>query len=235
MARDEYVMLMASLPTLGPMLAARHAPINQVRLEARLRQLRPEHLTELITLADLLAWSRLPLTGTDTALVRRARAVIPTFTSPTLANLARDRMEERTLVGALRRRQSGEGAPPSNTDWGYGRFVRRIASAWREPDFGLSRSFPWVNAARACLEKQEAQHLERILLEQAWRSADRFAGGHIFNFEAVALYAIRWQLLDRWTKYDAEAAASRFAGLVTETLESAAELLNDQIEPAEAA
>ena len=65
MAQDEYVTLMASLPALGPMLVARHAPINRVRLEARLKQLRPEHLAELTTVAELLAWSRLPLTGTD--------------------------------------------------------------------------------------------------------------------------------------------------------------------------
>lgn len=234
MAQDEYVTLMASLPALGPMLVAKHAPINRVRLLARLKQLRPEHFAELTTVAELLAWSRLPLTGTDAELVRRARSVVPTLSSPTLADLARDRMEMRTLVSALRRRHAGQDAPPADVDWGYGRFVRRIASGWREPDFGLARSFPWVNAARECVEKQDSRGLERILLEQAWRLADRVAGGHMFNFEAVALYLIRWHLLYRWTQYDAEAAAVRFGELVAEALDSAADILNEQIEMTEA-
>lgn len=212
------------------MLVARHAPINRVRLQTRLKQLRPEHFAELTTVAELVVWSRLPLVGTDADMVRRARSVIPTLTSPTLADLARDRMEMRTLVSALRRRHGGQDAPPAEVDWGYGRFVRSITKAWREPDFGLARSFPWVNAARECLEKQDSRGLERILLEQAWRLADRVAGGHIFNFEAVALYLIRWHLLCRWTQYDAEAAAVRFGELVAEALDSAAKMLNEQVD-----
>ena len=233
MAQDDYVTLMASLPALGPMLVARHAPINPIRLQTRLKQLRPEHFAELTAAADLLAWSRLPLTGTDAALARRTRSVIPTLTSPTLAELVRDRMEMRTLVAALRRRHGGQDAPV-DVDWGYGRFVRRIQSGWREPDFGLARNFPWVNAARECLENEESQGLERILLEQAWRLADRVGEGHIFNFEAVALYVARWQLLYRWTKYDAEAAAARFGELVADALCSGTDALNEQVELTEA-
>jgi len=234
MAQDEYVTLMASLPALGPMLAARHAPINSVRLQTRLKQLHPEHLAELTAIADLLDWSRLPLAGTDDELVRRARTVIPTLSSPTVADLARDRMELRTLVSALRRRHAGQEAPSAGVVWGYGRYVRRLVSGWREPDFGLAQSFPWVNAARACLEKQDSRGLERILLEQAWHLTDRVAGGHVFNFEAVVLYVIRWHLLYRWTRYDAEAAAARFGGLVAETLGSLADLPHPRAELREA-
>ncbi len=234
MAQDEYVTLMASLPALGPMLEARYAPINRVRLQARLSQLRPEHLAELTAVADLLAWSRLTLEGSDAELVRRAKSVIPALSNSTLADLARDRMELRTLVAALRRRHMGQEAPPADNDWGYGRYVRRIALAWREPDFGLGTSFPWVNAARTCLEKQDSQSLERILLEQAWRLADRLAGGHTFNFEAVALYLIRWNLLYRWTQYDAEAAAAKFDELVAEALDAAVDTLDELDELTEA-
>ena len=234
MAQDEYVSLMASLPALGPMLAAKHAPINGVRMLERLKQLRREHYAELLTVGELLSWSRLPLDGTDAELARRARAIIPTLTNQTLADIARDRMEMRTLVAALRRRHAGQDAPASDVAWGYGRYTRRMTSAWREPDFGLARSFPWVNAARECLEKDDSRGLERILLEQAWRLADRVAGGHTFNFEAVALYVVRWHLLYRWTQYDAEAAAVRFGELVADALDSATDLLNQQVKLTEA-
>jgi len=72
MTGEYYITLMASLPALGPMLAAKHAPINRIRLESRLRQLRPEHRNELQSVADLLAWHRLPLNGVDAEFVRQA-------------------------------------------------------------------------------------------------------------------------------------------------------------------
>lgn len=234
MAQDEYVTLMASLPALGPILGAKHAPINRLRLQARMRQLRPEHFAELTSVAELLAWSRLPLLGDDAGLVRQARRVIPVLTNPTLAELARARMELRTLVAALRRRHAGKEAPQAHTDWGYGRYVRRIAANWGASDFAVARSFPWVNIARERLEKNDASGLERILLEEAWRQAERLADGHTFSYEAVALYLIRWNLLDRWTRYDVQAAAARFNELVSESLDDAAHRLTELAEPMEA-
>jgi hypothetical protein len=68
------------------------------------------------------------------------------------------------------------------------------------------------------LDKSDAPGLERILLEAAWRHADRLVGAHDFDFEAVALYVLRWDLLDRWTRYDAEAAAARFGALIADAL-----------------
>src|SRR5208283_385274 len=57
MRRIEYVQLMASLPALGPILAAKRAPINRIRLLARLQgMLRPEHFAEIEAAASILAW-----------------------------------------------------------------------------------------------------------------------------------------------------------------------------------
>ena len=221
MASDEYVMLMSSLPALGPMLAAKHAPINDTRLEKRLKGLRPEHRHEVASVANLLSWSRLGLADADADLVKRTRRLIPTLTSETLVALVRDRMELRTVVAALRRRHAGEDAPAPDTLWGYGRFVRRIRENWREPGFGVEVAFPWVLQAKEKLENEDAAGLERILLETVWRKAASLAARHDFDFEAVALYLVRWNLLDRWTRYDADAAAARFKTLVEEALDRA--------------
>ena len=76
-------------------------------------------------------------------------------------------------------------------------------------------------AAREKLERGDTAGLERIALEAAWRQAARMQEGHQFDFEAVALYVIRWNILDRWTRYDAEAAAARFSDLVDAALKAA--------------
>lgn len=221
MAGDQYVMLMSSLPALGPMLAAKFAPINPSRLQRRMKGLQPQHLREITEVADLLSWSRLALSETDAELVKKARRLIPTLTSPTLVELVRDRLELRTLVAALRRRHAGEDAPAPDAPWGYGRFIRRIRENWREPGFGVERAFPWVLKAKDMLEKEDTAGLERLLLETVWRKASVLASRHDFDFEAVALYLVRWNLLDRWTRYDADAAAARFKTMVAEALDQA--------------
>lgn len=223
MGSAEYVTLMASLPALGPILAAKHPPINRERLHARLALLRPEHRDEVRAATQLLAWSGIDLGHGDAALVRDARRLVRQLSEPTLVTALRDRMEMRTLVAALRRRQAGQGAPPPGALWGYGRYVTRIRENWSQPDFAVSAAFPWVLRAREKLEKEDAAGLERILLEEVWRHAAWLAAGHDFDHVAVALYLVRWQLLDRWTRYDAEAAAARFGALVDQALAAAPE------------
>lgn len=222
----EYVQLVASLPALGPILAARTAPINRVRLQARLqRMLRPEHFAEIQAAASLLAWERQAMLTTDADFVSKAQKVIPTLKSETLRGLVHDQLEQRTVLAALRRRHAGQDAPAAGEIWGYGRYVDRIRAHWREPGFGLGQSLNWLLPAKDKLDKSDAAGLERILLEAAWRQADRLVGAHDFDFEAIALYVLRWDLLDRWTRYDAEAAAARFDTLVADALSAAPAIL----------
>lgn len=216
---------MSSLPALGPVLQARHVPINRARLERRLTQLAPHHRAELNALARLLAWSRLPLLEADSALVRRARTFVPTLSSSALADIARDRLEMRTLIAALRHRHAGAERAPEGRDWGYGRFLSKIAANWREPNFGVERAFPFIRPAREALEKGDVQRVERIFLETAWNQVDRVAASHVFDYDAVAFYVIRWHLLERWTRYDAEAATRRFNTMVGHALADASDRL----------
>lgn len=222
MAGTDYVQLMASLPALGPILAAKTAPINRVRLQARLQKmLKPEHWAEIQAAASLLGWPRLALRTSDAEFVKKARKVVPNIKCETVRRLVHEQLELRTLVAALRRRHAGEDAPPASEIWGYGGYVDRIRANWREPGFGLERRFKRVLEAKDMLDKGDAAGLERLLLEAAWRHADRLVGAHDFDFEAVALYVLRWDLLDRWTRYDAEAAAARFDALVADALKAA--------------
>jgi len=216
-ATEPYVMLVASLPHVGTLLSNRAPPINQVRLEQRLKELDPEDRAELEALRSLLSWSRLEIGDEDAAFVARARQIIEAAHSETLRAAASERLEIRTLMAALRRRHRGEDAPAPGTVWGYGRYVDTLRANWAAPDFGVGRAFPWVLAAKEKLEAGDAQGLERITLQAAWDSGARHAAGHEFDFEAVAAYALRWSLVDRWSRYDAAAAATRF----TELLEAA--------------
>ena len=136
----EYVQLMASLPALGSILAAKRAPINRIRLLARLQMLRPEHRAEIEAAANLLAWPDQAKLTSDADFVSKARKVIETLKSETLRQLVHHQLEQRTVLAALRRRHAGQAAPAASEIWGYGRYVDRIRANWREPGFGLAPS-----------------------------------------------------------------------------------------------
>lgn len=232
----EYVQLMASLPALGPILSAKSAPITALRLEKRLNDmLRPEHLAEIVAARGMLAWSHLPLLMSDDACIRQAETVMPALRNPTLRQLVQDRLTIRTVIAALRRREAGQDAPPADGLWGYGNVVGRIRKNWRDPAFGLGSRFRWIPPLRDKMSGGDAAGAERTILELAWRQADRLAGSHQFDFEAVAIYATRWNLLDRWTRYDAEIAAARFGELVSEAMATAPELDQPGVDGKEAA
>lgn len=213
-----YVMLMASLPALGPLLSEKAPPINESRLERRLRALSPEDHAELDLLRSLGSWMRLDMAEAETAFLARARSAIAGVRSEPIRALARDRLEIRTLLAALRRRHAGGEAPSPATPWGYGRFVETIRAHWGVPDFGVGRAFPWIGPAKEKLESGDRAGLERIVLEASWAAGERHLALHDFDFEAVVYYVLRWSLVDRWSRYDAEAAADRFAELLDEAL-----------------
>lgn len=213
-----YVMLLASLPALGPLLSDRAPPISEARLERRLGELAPEDRAELERLRSLGSWMRLDLAEDEAAFLARARAVIDGVRSEPIRAVARDRLEIRTLLAALRRRHAGAEAPAVGTPWGYGRFVETIRTNWGAPDFGVGHAFPWILRAKERLESGDRASLERLVLEAAWAAGERHLALHTFDFEAVVHYVLRWSLEDRWSRYDAEAAALRFAELLDEAL-----------------
>jgi hypothetical protein len=211
---DPYVMLVASLPAIGPLLSDKEPPINRTRLFERLNMLAPEDRAELDAMTSVFAWASLDPTESDAEFLERAERIVASVRGEDLRRAAHDRLEIRTLIAALRRRHAGEDAPPDGVRWGYGRFVEQIRANWGAPDFGVGRAFPWVLAAREKLEAGDTVGLERIVLEAAWNSGTRCELGHAFDYEAVVFYALRWSLNERWSRYDADTAGTRFAGLL---------------------
>jgi hypothetical protein len=68
------------------------------------------------------------------------------------------------------------------------------------------------------LEAGDSLGLERLLLNAVWDHLDRLADGHHFDFEAVLIYALRWDLIARWTGYRGDEAAVRFEEMIEEGL-----------------
>ena len=216
---DRYVMLLTSLPHLGPLFETRQTPISKPALDRRLRALEPADRAVLERVTGVLTWSRLGLDEPDARLVDRAEAVLRQIEHPTLRAAIVDRLELRTAVAALRARRQGRPRPATPT-WGFGRTARIATRRWDEPHLGLERLQRWLPEARTLLEAGDARGLERLILGIVWRRLGRLAREHAFDLEAVVLYVLSWQIQDRWTRQDRAAATARFRTLDGSILEA---------------
>jgi hypothetical protein len=209
-----YVMLITSLPFHGPLFGAHQTPLSRLRLNVRLRILDETDAQALQELSSVLEWIHQSMSVTDAELVERSKGFEAAWGEGFLSNILRFRMEIRTLYTALRRRRRGETSAPAGQPWGYGRWVRHIERYWNEPGFRLQRVYPWVNEAEQLIEARDSLGLERLLLKVAWDYLTRVSEGHEFDFEAVVIYVLRWDLIARWSSYDGERAVQRFDRLV---------------------
>ena len=221
-SRSPYTMLVASLPMHGALFAAKRPPISRLRLEQRLRALTAKDRETLALLEGVLRWSEAQHATDDAAIVERAGQVMASLESGFLRRLLLRRMELRSVMAALRRRHAGEPPPAPGRPWGLGRFTRRIERNWSLPDFGLSAPFPWIGEAQRLLEAGDSLNLEALLLEQVWHELGRAGAEHHFDFEAVVVYVLRWDIINRWTRHDGAAAAARFEELGSDLLQERA-------------
>jgi hypothetical protein len=209
-----YVMLITSLPYHGSLFGAHQTPLSRQRLGYRLRILDEADAQALRDLASVLEWIHQSMKVSDQELIIRAERCAQTWGEGFLTDILRFRMELRTLFNALRRRRRGETTPPSEHRWGYGRWVRHIERYWNEPGFRLQQVYPWVGEAQRLIESRDSLGVERLLLGTVWNYLTRISEGHEFDFEAVVIYVLRWDLIARWSSYNGARAASRFDRLV---------------------
>jgi len=127
-------------------------------------------------------------------------------------------------VAALRRRKLGQNAPGGLRDWGFGRWLDQIQRYWSEPGFRLEGVFPWVLEADRLLNDQDTVGFERLLLGLVWNKLDRASEGHYFDFTAVVIYVLRWNIIARWTRNQGRKAVMRFHTLVDSGLGHHSEL-----------
>jgi hypothetical protein len=212
-----YITLVASLPYLPPFERAERSPITRLRLEQRLRILAPDDARQLAKAEALLSWRMsLAKPKTDTEMVLRYRATMQDISQPALRDFMAFRIDQQTILAALRLRNAG--AEPSFLEPMYGasRWARLIASRWNEPDFKLTSVYPWLPDVRNYLEAKDARSLDRLLMSILWHRLSRVAESHTFGFAAVFAYVFKWDILQAWLARDVGTAKSRFQELIKE-------------------
>jgi hypothetical protein len=213
---NAYTMLISGLPRPEALFRSKRPPLSRLKLDRRLRVLEAEDAALLARVEQILTWASMPMSMTDEQFIGTVRAAMQTINNETLRLIIRDRLEIRTCMAALRRRHRGEGPPSSATVWGYGRWLGHIRRNWTEIGFRLDGVFPWLREADKLLKAGDSLAMQRLLLDLVWKNVSRHAGEHEFDFEAVVIYVLKWDVVDRWVRHDCELAAERFEEL-TET------------------
>lgn len=215
----KYTLLLSSLSVHPPdLFSARQPPVSRIQLDKRLALLDADDAEDLERIEALLHWSKMKEMDDD-AIVTFGKAAWGSIKSPFLREIVMWRLELRTILTALRRRRDGENPLPDALFHGFGDRLRFIKQHWRETDFGMGHLLPWIGQANELIEQDRPLELEKLMLELVWRHYERVGGGHYFDFPAVVIYVLRWDVIHRWSNYDKDQALMRFDELITAGLD----------------
>jgi len=215
----QYIALVSSLPHLGKLFSRKDVPISGFRLKQRLSMLEPAHASLLREMVEVTAWAGVAGYDRDIDVILRANKVLADLAAyPDLQHLVGARMETRTLIAALRRRRDGQESAGDIENWGFGRWCAQVKANWSDPAFGLGHFMPWVGEAHQLMRAGDHIAMERLVLTQVFRQMGHYGNLHEFDFEAVAIYVLRWVIVERWSRYNEADARARLATLVASAL-----------------
>lgn len=212
--RYKYTLLLSSLPVHPvDLFSAKLPPVSRIQLDRRLALLDADDADDLARIERLLHWSKMKAMD-DASIVKYGMSELEAIKNSFLREVVMWRLEMRTILTALRRRRDGADRMPDAYFYGFGNRLRFMSKHWREADFGIGHLMPWVGQANALIENDDSLALEKLLLEEVWRHYARIGQDHYFDFPAVVIYVLRWDVIYRWSSYDAEQALMRFDELV---------------------
>jgi len=207
-------MLMASLPRhKNNLFDEEQVPVSRIQLNKRLSLLSPEDTTDLLKIEELLHWSHMKK-DIDQVFVTKTINSIASINNQFIKDIVIWRLEIRVILAALRLRYQGLAKAPDNKTLGFDYWQNAITQYWHQPDFGLTKRLPWLAEANALLTTNKSLDLQKLLFSVVWDHYHRQNFGHYFNFEAVIIYVLRWDIINQWSSCDKSVATQRFNSLV---------------------
>ena len=227
MSLNPYVTLISSLPRHDALFADQQIPLSRIKLKQRLQLLSHQHRQQLQWIEQIMHWDSWPPALPHDQVVARIRHALGYIEDNDVRELMHEKLDLRTVMGALRLRQVQPQQPPTG-DWAVSRYRDVIARHWQEDDFHLGKAFPWLLTALALMREQQILKLEKLLMNQAWQTLHRHQPEDEFGFMAVVQYVMKWHLVERWSRNHSEEAKQRFHTLIQSTLNTAGYRPNEQ-------
>jgi hypothetical protein len=212
-------MLMVSLPSHKNLLFDQEQiPLSRIQLNKRLALLDKKDTNDLLKIERLLHWSHIN-NNIDQEFVNQTIESIDSLNNQFIKNIIIWRLELRIILAALRMRSQGQKNPPNKKISGFDYWYFIMSKYWHEADFGLGKQLPWLVEANSLLLAKKSYQLEKLLFGVVWDHYRQQSLGHYFDFEAVIIYVLRWDIIYRWTHNNNDLAVKRFNDLVDKELQ----------------
>lgn len=212
-----YYTLMTSLPRHSRQFKVKQTPISRIQLEKRLKLLTAAERTVLNNLIDVVWNSWFSPHSSISETIAKAK---PLFA---LHNDFIDAIiywffDVRSLFVALRLRKIQQSLPSNPQDYWHTRWSLRLIANWNQPDFGLKYIYPWLANILIKMKNAETDEVEDLLLSQIWKHFNTIETGHVFDFEALIIYVLRWNVVNYWSQFNETTARERIITLSLQTL-----------------
>lgn len=210
----KYTMLMVSLPKhKDNLFEEEQVPVSRIQLNKRLSLLETKDAEDLLKIEELLHWSHMK-NDVDQMFVKKSVQSIESIDNKFIKEIVIWRLELRVILAALRLRQQGLKKAPDKKILGFDYWQSDIANHWHQADFGLAKRLPWLAEAEKLLRNNKSLALEKLLFGVVWKHYRAQGFGHYFNFEAVIIYVLRWDIIYQWSSNDPTLAVQHFNNLL---------------------
>ena len=197
----QFYMVASSLPRMDTSFKISEPPISRLQLEKRLKLL-PEETARLLFSIELLAWTSWYMPKQSVIETRKLHQNILENKSVFIRDISNWYLDLRSILAAIRMRKEKKEPPTDPKLYWITRFEHQLIQKWGEPDFGLKAVYPWVPKITACIEKNDTASVEEFLLTYIWNYLSRMEAGHYFDFEAITVYLLRWNIVNHWSKFN---------------------------------
>jgi hypothetical protein len=210
---------MVSLPRHSRNYNVKQTPISRIQLENRIKLLPDQERTILYMLEKIVwnSWFDHSASFTDTLMSANK---LLAGQHPFIDEIIYWYFDLRSLLVALRMRNAKQPVPENTRDCWFTRWSMLLTVNWNEPDFGLKNVYPWILDVNTRLVNNESDILEETLLKQLWKHLDSVEKRHYFDFEAVIIYLLRWDIVNYWSQFDEAAAIKRFNDMTSVALKT---------------
>lgn len=211
----QYITLMASLPEMPPGFEVERVPISLPRLKGRLTMLTWRDQALVRRFMRFVGLENHRWDRKDEDVLLEYEEILGEMESPFVRDLVVQLADIRMLVAAVRRKLKN-GTPPEIM---VGKLADRIVHNWQKPQFGLGTRFPWLAELTGLLAENHVRAAERLLNSILWQKLYNLSQYHLFDFEALAVYLARWNIVHNWvTGRDRDEGRRRLDQLVEEAM-----------------
>lgn len=197
----QFYMVASALPRMTASFKVEAPPISRIQLEKRLKLLPTETLNLLYAL-ELLVWQSWFMPQKPFSSTKENYLNLLKIKSPFIHKTVHWFMDLRSLFSALRLRKAVKSPPANPQDYWLSHWNHQLIQHWDEPDFGLKSVYPWLPKVASNLDKEDTTAVEEFLLCHIWSYLSIIELGHYFDFEALIIYLLRWNLIDYWSNFN---------------------------------